>query len=124
MRQKWRMSSVLFNVEKTLASKIPNASTPFEYFVSRSDFVMETKPLSVNKLKDALCSLKSNKIPGYGDISYNVIKKRFGSLCEPLKYVLNLSIEKGVFPHNLKIARVTPIYKGEDSSDVSNLLKF
>ena len=41
-------------------------------------------------------------------------------MCEPLKHLFNLSIEKGVFPDDLKIARVTPIYKGEDSSDVSN----
>ena len=34
--------------------------------------------------------------------------------------MFNLSIEKGVFPDDLKIARVTPIYKGEDSRDVSN----
>ena len=54
-------------------------------------------------------------------MSYNVIKKCFGSLCEPLKYYLfNLSIEKGVFPDDLKIALVTPIYNGEDSRDVSN----
>ena len=39
---------------------------------------------------------------------------------EPLKYLFNLSIEKDVFPDDLKIARVTPIYKGEGSSDVSN----
>ena len=34
--------------------------------------------------------------------------------------MFNLSIKKGVSPDNLKIARVTPIYKGEGSSDVSN----
>ena len=39
---------------------------------------------------------------------------------KPLKYLFNLSIEKDVFPDDLKIARVTPIYKGEGSSDVSN----
>ena len=57
---------------------------------------MKTKPLSMNELKDAFYSLKSNKSP------------------------FNLSNEKGVFPDDLKIARVTPIYKVEDSSDVSN----
>ena len=108
------------NIGKNLASKIPNASTPFEYFVNKSDFVMETKPLSMNELKDAFYSLKSNKSPGYDDISYNVIKKCFGSLCEPLKYFFNLSIEKGVFQDDLKIARVTPTYRSEGSSDVSN----
>ena len=34
--------------------------------------------------------------------------------------MFNPSIEKGVFPEDLKIARVTPTYKDEDSSDVSN----
>ena len=77
-------NSFFTNIGKNLASKIPNASTPFEYFVNRSDFVMETKPLSVNELKDAFYSLKSNKSLGYDDISYNVIKNCFASLCEPL----------------------------------------
>ena len=58
-----------------MASKIPNASTPFECFANKSDFVMETKALSIIELKDAFYSLKSNKSPGYDDISYNVIKK-------------------------------------------------
>ena len=71
----------------------------------------------MNELKDAFYSLKSNKSPGYDNISYNVIKKCFDSLCEPLQYLVNLSMKKGVFP---KIPRVTPIYKGEESSDVSN----
>ena len=113
-------NSFFTNIGKNLASKIPNASTPFEYFVNKSDFVMETKPLSMNELKDAFYSLKSNKSSGNDDISYNVIEKCFGSLCEPLKYLFNISIKKGVFPDDLKIARVTLIYKGKDSSDVSN----
>ena len=74
----------------------------------------------MNELKDAFYSFKGNKSPGYGDISYNVVKKCFWSLCEPLKYLFNFSIEKGVFTDDLKIARVTPIYKGEDKSDVGN----
>ena len=81
---------------------------------------METKPFSMNELKDAFYSLKSNESPGYDDFSLSVIKKYFGSLCEPVKYLVNLSIKKSVFSGDLKIARVTPIYKGEDTSDVSN----
>ena len=68
-------NSFFTNIEKNLASKIPHSSTPFEYFVNKSYFVMETKPPSMNELKDAFYSLKSNKSPGYDDISYNVIKK-------------------------------------------------
>ena len=38
----------------------------------------------------------------------------------PLKYLFGKSIEKGIFPSALKIARVTPIFKGGDPSDISN----
>ena len=101
-------SSFFRNVGENLTSKIPSnsfqvdASTPFEYFVDKSDFVMETKPLFLNQIKHAFYSLKSNKIPGYNDNSYNVIKKCFGTLCEPLKYFFNLSIEKSVFQKTSK----------------------
>ena len=35
---------------------------------------METKALSMNELKDAFYSFKSNKSPGYDNINYNVTK--------------------------------------------------
>ena len=78
---------------------------------------METKQLSMNELKDAFFSLKINKSPCYDDIIFNVLQKFFSSLCEPLKYLFNLSIENGIFPDDLKIAKVTPIYK---TGDISN----
>ena len=81
---------------------------------------MESQPLSINELKDAFFSLKINKSPGHDGVSFNVIKKCFGELCEPLKYLFNLSIVKGIFPDDLKIAKVTPIYKADNSSNISN----
>ena len=108
------------NIGSKLASKIPNASTTFESYINKPDSIMKTKQLSMNELKDAFFSLKINKSPVYDDISFNVVKKCFSSLCEPLKYLFNLSIEKGIFPDDLKIAKVTPIYKADDKSDLSN----
>ena len=53
-------NSFFTNVRRNLASKVPNASTQFRYFVNKSDFSMETKALSMNELKDPFYSLKSN----------------------------------------------------------------
>ena len=39
---------------------------------------------------------------------------------KPLVYLFQLSLEKGVFPNDLKIAIVTPIYEADDSGDTSN----
>ena len=70
---------------------------------------MQHKLVSINELRDAFFSLKLTKSPGYDEISFNVVKKCFSELCEPHKHVFNISIEIGVFPDKLKIARVTSI---------------
>ena len=81
---------------------------------------MESQPLSINKRKDALFSLKINKSPCHDGVSFNVIKKCFGELCEPVKYLFNISINEGMFPDDLKFSKVTLIYKTDNSSNVSN----
>ena len=56
----------------------------------------------------------------YDKISFNVVKKCFSELYEPLKHVFNLSIETGEFPDKLKIVRVSPLHKAGDNSDLTN----
>ena len=85
------------NIGSKLTSKSPNTSATFKSYINKPDSIMETKQLSMNELKDASLSLKINKSPGYHDISFNVLKKCFSSLCKPLKYLFNLSLEKGIF---------------------------
>ena len=59
---------------------------------------------------------KINKSSGVDDASFNIIKKCFGVFCEPLIYLFQQSLEK----IDLKIAKVTPIYKANESNDISN----
>ena len=102
------------NIGINMANKIPNASKPFDPYITKANTSMESQPLPINELKDAFFSLKINKSPGHDGVSFNVIKKCFGELG------VNLSIVKGIFPDDLKIAKVTPIYKAGNSSNVSN----
>ena len=61
-----------------------------------------------------------NKSHGFDGISFTVLKNCFGALHKPLLHVFNLSIVKGIFPDDLKIARVTPVFKGGDEKDLEN----
>ena len=81
---------------------------------------MEDKSVTVNELKEAFYSLKTNKSAGYERICYNFVKYCFGELCDPLLHIFNLSSSSGIFSDSLKIGKVTPIYKAGDSSDLSN----
>ena len=108
------------NIGTALANKILNAAKRFDSYITKVITSMESQPLSTNELNNAFFSLKINKSPSHDGVSFNVIKKCFGKLREPLKCLFNLSIVNGIFPDDLKIAKVTPIYKADNSSNVSN----
>ena len=71
-------------------------------------------------LKDAFFSLNINKSAENDEISFNVKKNCFAELCDPLNYIFNLSFDKNIFPHYPKIAKVTPLFIGGDSTHLSN----
>ena len=63
--------------------------------------------LIINELKDAFFSLKMNKSTGADEICFNVVRSCFGELSDILRYVFDLSLQTGIFPDSLKIAKVT-----------------
>ena len=77
-----------------LASKIPAAKTTFETYVETVNSTMDSNPLSINELKDAFFFLKTNQSPGYDKI----VKNCFVELYDPLKFIFEISLEKGIFP--------------------------
>ena len=98
-----------------LANKIDLPRKYFHEYLKEYQKCQPENVIFVNELKDAFFSLKINKSPGYDDISFNVIKKCFGVLYKPLLHIFNLSIQTGIFPDELKIASVTPIFKGGEN---------
>ena len=110
----------LTSIGPDLARKIPTASKTFESFLNKIDITMPADSITINEYKESFFPLKTNKSPGYDEISSNVIINCFSELNDPLKYLFEKSIEKGVFPDALKIARVTPLFKGGDPSNISN----
>ena len=49
-----------------------------------------------------------------------VIKFVIGCIVKPLTYICNLSLNTGIFPDRLKIAKVIPLYKSGEIHEVSN----
>ena len=76
--------------------------------------------MTVNELKDTFFSVKLNKRPGYDEVSFNAIKKWFGSLHKPLLHISNASLQNGTFPDELEIGRVTRLFKNGSDSDLGN----
>ena len=89
------------------------------YLCNYNPIILESE-LTDEEFQNAFFSLKINKSTGYDDINYNAVKPIFEYILKPLKYIFNLSISTGIFPDGLKIARITPIYKSEDATNMSN----
>ena len=103
-----------------LANKINPPRKHFHEYLKEYQTCQPENVISVNELKDAFFSLKINKSPVYDNISFNVVKKCSGVLYKPLLHIFNLSIETGIFPDELKIASVTPIFKGGENWNLGN----
>lgn len=108
------------NVGPNLAAKIPQSTRNYKSFLDRSESAMETSPLTREELKTAFNTLKKNKSPGVDDINVNVVKQVFDIIEGPLRFIFKLSLETGIVPDKLKIARVTPIFKAGDDKVTSN----
>ena len=91
----------------------------FEGYVKSSIVFSQNIHLVLTNLK-MHSSRQINESPGFDGISFTVLKNCFGALHKPLLHVFNLSIVKGIFPDDLKIARVTPVFKGGDEKDLEN----
>ena len=102
------------------AKKIQASSLNFTSFMENYNNTQSESTLIVNELIETFFSLKINKSPGYDDISFNVVRNCFGPLLKPLMAIFNLSLQKGCFPEELKISRVTPIYKADDVNEIVN----
>ena len=70
-------------------------------------------PTDQQKIHDIMLNT-TNSAPGHDGISSKVINPIIETLLPPLTYITNLSFTVGVFPFELKIAQVLPLYKNND----------
>ena len=102
------------DIAPKLASVIPESQTKIDQYLNPHQTFMGESNLTDDEVKEALRSLKPNKSPGYDNISSNVANETSDIFFTPLKYIFNLSLQQGIFPANLKIAKVSPIYKKDE----------
>ena len=83
---------------------------------SMGDRIMELlylQPVTCEEINSILVSLK-NTAHGWADISSVFKKSSTQSILQPLSHICNLSLTEGVFPNQLKMVNVIPLYKSED----------
>ena len=70
--------------------------------------------------QDIIKNLKNKSSYGHDCLSNILIKRVQNVLIEPLTFLINQSLSTGIFPNELKIYRVKPLYKSGNSSLLCN----
>jgi hypothetical protein len=115
------------NIGPNLAKKIDDADGSYRDYLTLTTSTSTSpggsfflQPTSTEEITDIVHNLKSNKASGPDGLAPKVLKHIIPCLVAPLTLLFNKSFELGVFPNELKIAKISPIFKGEDKELVMN----
>ena len=98
-------------VGPSLASAIPESSSSFHSYLNFNAPSMTHNNLTTTEFNEAFNSLKRNKSPGIDQINSNILISTEKALQTPLMHIYFLSLNTGIFPEQLKVAKITPIFK-------------
>ena len=108
------------NVGITLAESIPQSGQDYRTYLPPSNdatiFLQEATPDEIIRI---ISKLNSNT-PGHDEICLKDIQPVIDILINPLTHITNLSLLQGVFPEELKKAKIIPLYKANDPMLFSN----
>ena len=108
------------NIGSNLTSKIQNTSKTFEDFLFLVQKNMEHKDLTFEEFEKSFKSAKHNKAAGHDDIDRNVIINVYNEISYPLFMIFHSSFNKGIFPEQLKVAKVCPVFKVGNIEKIGN----
>ena len=106
------------SIGPTLASNITCSKDPLTYVNGIVNSIVVHNVTSMD-IRTVISSLK-NSSPGFDGIPSFVANQCIDYFIEPLTYIINMSFMEGVFPSELKLAKVIPIFKSGDSTKMSN----
>lgn len=77
-------------------------------------------PVTPREVLNTILGLKSSNSVGVDGISANILRHAAENLVPPLTCLINRSFADGIFPNNLKTARVLPLFKSGSCKQMSN----
>ena len=115
-----KFNEFFVNIGPNLANKIPQCDLTFKSYLPTINTTLNERVLSEDEFEEAFKSLKRNKAPDHDGLDVNIITSVYELIKKPLLKIFNESINLGIFPKNMKIAKVTPIFKSGKKDLLTN----
>ena len=115
-----KFNNFFINVGKTLAKTIPGSNKmPLDYITNGNINKFYFSPVTENEVRNILGMIKDSAA-GWDGLKAFIMKQIKEVIVTPLVHICNLSLTTGIFPDELKIANVVPIFKSGDDMVFSN----
>ena len=112
------------NVGPQLSNQIPQSRHIYVQYLNKQNITSSRSlyltPTDSNEISRIIKLLKNKKSSGTYGISSWMLKKLNITISEPLAIIINKSIENGIFPDALKIAKIIPIFKSKENNQLNN----
>ena len=76
-------------------------------------FSLYLEPATEQEIHKLVSSLKKSS-PGYEHLSAAILQLSLPQICSLLTHICNLSLLEGIFPREMKLADVIPLFKSGD----------
>ena len=106
------------SIGPALADTITCSKAPISYVDNIMNSVVISY-VSYMDIKNTILSQKNNS-PGYDELPAYIAKQCIDNYVMPLTYIINMSLMEGIFPSELELTKVVPIFKSGESNKVSN----
>ena len=114
-----RLAAKMPHSEKHFSEYLPKQNTDYENIVSQhGSFAFF--PVTPSEIELEITLLPINKSYGLYSCPTRILKCAKNILSKPLADIINTSIERGIYPKKLKIAKIIPIYKDGVDTDPNN----
>lgn len=97
-----------------------SASSPDCSKLKKNSSSLYLEPTDSTEILRVINSLKNTKSVGYDNIPVKLLKMIKHLVSEPLAHIVNLCLSQGIFPSELKISTVYPIYKKGPKTELGN----
>ena len=115
------MNNFFVNIGTSVEAKIPNAKTSFQSYLAENNYnQLILNHCSNDDIATIISKFSSGKANGPNSIPSNLLKEFSHLFVEPLKIIINKSLDEGSFPSLLKMALVCPIFKKNDKTNCAN----
>ena len=116
-----KFNKFFVNIGPNLANKIPQCNLTFKSYLPTVNTTLKETVLSENEFEEEFKTLKKNKAPGHDGLDVNIITYVYEFINKkPLLKIFNESINLSIFPEEMKIAKVTPIFKSGKKELLTN----